>query len=97
MSISYNKSLSLTGQDIYKQIYNTQYIQIVANSISFLVGSLIGSVFLFFLGDILINKKEYPYFYIFFILLIVLFIIMPLAINLLSYQKIESSKSSIIS
>ncbi len=88
MSISYNKSLSLTGQDIYKQTYENQYINIMANATSYLIGTLIGAVLLFALGDgIFINKNKTPYFYIFFVILIVLFIIIPLAINLLTYQK----------
>lgn len=96
MSVSYNKSLALTGKDIYQQTYNSQYIEIFANSTAYLIGSLTGAALVYFLGDVLIKKTQNPYFYIFFVLSIVLFIIIPLTINLLTYQKIKSSKTSII-
>lgn len=96
MSISYNKSLSLTGKDIYEKTYDEQYIQIFANATAYLIGSLTGAALLFFFGNIIINKEKNPYFYLLFIFTIVLFIIIPLAINLLTYQKIKTSKSSII-
>jgi len=40
MSVSYNKSLALTGKDIYQQTYDSQYIEIFANSTAYLIGSL---------------------------------------------------------
>jgi hypothetical protein len=96
MSVSYNKSLSLTGKDIFQQTYDSQYIEIFAHSTSFLIGSLAGTILLFFLGEILIKKTENPYFYTILVLLILLLIIIPLAINLLTYNKIKSSKNSMI-
>jgi len=95
MSVSYNKSLSLTGSDLYQQTYESQYIQIFANSTSFLIGSLTAAVLIYFLGDILVKRNENPYFYILFILAIIFFVIIPLSINLLTYQKIKSEKTSI--
>ena len=96
MSISYNKSLSLTGRDIYQQTYDSQYLEILANSTSYLIGSLTGAALIYFIGDVLIKKTQNPYFYVLFLLSIVLFIIIPLAMNLLTYKKINSSKNSII-
>jgi Na+/melibiose symporter-like transporter len=96
MSISYNKSLSLTGRDIYQQTYDSQYLEILANSTSYLIGSLTGAALIYFIGDVLIKKTQNQYFYVLFLLSIVLFIIIPLAMNLLTYKKINSSKNSII-
>lgn len=96
MSISYNKSLSLTGSDIYKQIYDSQSIQLLTNATSYLVGILISSLIIFIITDLLIDKKKNPYFYIFFILILVGLIIIPLSINLFTYQKIKYTKNSIL-
>lgn len=96
MSISYNKSLSLTGSDIYKQIYDSQSIQLLTNATSYLVGILISSLIIFIITDLLIDKKKNPYFYIFFILILVGLIIIPLSISLFTYQKIKYTKNSIL-
>ncbi len=96
MSISYNKSLALTGIDIYNQTYDSQSIQLLSGATSFLVGALLSALIIFIIEKILVDKKSNPYFYMFFISIIVVLIIIPLSINLFTYQKIKYSKNIIL-
>jgi hypothetical protein len=96
MSISYNKSLALTGIDIYNQTYDSQSIQLLSGATSFLVGALLSALIIFIIENILIDKNSNPYFYMFFISIIVVLIIIPLTINLFTYQKIKYSKNIIL-
>lgn len=96
MSVSYNKSLSLSGSDIYNKTYDNQSIEILGMATSVIIGTLIGSLLKFGYGNILINKNKNPYIYIVFLLVTIIFIIMPLAISLFTYQKIKTSKNEII-
>jgi hypothetical protein len=95
MSVSYNKSLSLSGSDIYNKTYENQSIEILGVATSVIIGTLIGSLFEFG-GNKIIDKNKNPYVYIIFLLITIIFIIIPLAIGLFTYQKIRTSKNEII-
>lgn len=94
MSVSYNKGLTLTGKDVYEQIYDNQSIQILGNATGFLIGSLIATLLIFIIS-LLVDKEKNPFYFITVILLLII-TITPIAINLFSYQKIKYTKTQII-